>query len=59
VRLVLAGRPKFAFGGEIIVMGTPGGIRSRSGVDLDGQDVGLPGDYAYFTIPPDLRVTYG
>jgi hypothetical protein len=53
VSLMLSGKQAFAQGGQITVIGTPpGGVSSASGVLLDGNGEGQPGDNGVFTILP-------
>jgi hypothetical protein len=51
VTLTLAGKPKFARGGKLLVLGTsPGGLTDAAGVPLDGGDRGVFGDDGTFVI---------
>ncbi len=53
VTLTLAGRPKFAKGGRLVVVAAPpGGIAGAAGVPLDGGNQGVPGDDGTFVIAP-------
>lgn len=53
VSLVLAGRNKFQFGGQIVVNSSPpDGITDLSGTFLDGSGNGVPGSPAVLTILP-------
>jgi streptogramin lyase len=51
VTLTLAGNPKFAAGGRLVVVGVPtGGITDATGVPLDGGGTGAIGDNGTFGI---------
>jgi virginiamycin B lyase len=51
VSLMVAGKPRFARGGELVVKASPtSGISSTSGTFLDGTDAGTAGTDGVFTI---------
>jgi hypothetical protein len=51
VTLTLAGKPRFAQGGKLVVVGvTPVGLTDAAGVPLDGGDLGVLGDDGTFVI---------
>ncbi len=51
VTLTLAGKPKFARGGKLVVVGaSPGGLTDAAGVPLDGGNLGVLGDDGTFVI---------
>jgi streptogramin lyase len=51
VRLTLAGKPKFARGGKLVVIAAPpGGLTDAAGTPLDGGNQGVPGDDGTFVI---------
>jgi hypothetical protein len=53
VTLLLSGKQAFAKGGQITVIAVPpSGVSSASGVLLDGNGEGQPGDNGEFTILP-------
>ena len=54
VKLMVPGKPRFAGGGSLVVRATPPtGISSTTGLYLDGNDEGRPGDNALFAILPN------
>ncbi len=54
VRLNLTGKPAFADGGELVVIGSaPKGITNTSGGYLDGSGNGSPGSNAVFMVLPN------
>jgi virginiamycin B lyase len=54
VKLTLAGKPKFADGGKLVVIAQPpGGLTDAEGTPLDGGDKGVPGDDGTFVIGPN------
>jgi hypothetical protein len=56
VSLNLLGRPQFAQGGQIIVIATPPfGLTDILGNPIEGNEDGLPGGHAVFTILPKAR----
>jgi streptogramin lyase len=56
VNLILAGKPGFAAGGQMIVNASPPiGITDSSGTYLDGSGDGVTGKNATFTISPKAR----
>ena len=53
VTLTLAGKPKFAAGGRLVVVARPpGGLTDAAGVPLDGGQPGHLGDDGTFVIAP-------
>jgi hypothetical protein len=53
VTLTLSGRPKFANGGKLVVVGVPpGGLIGSAGVPLDAGGTGALGDDGTFVIAP-------
>jgi hypothetical protein len=51
VSLILVGKPKFTIGGQIVVNAAPSsGITDSSGIALDGNNEGVPGDNAVLTV---------
>ena len=53
VTLTLAGRPKFAQGGRLVVVARPpGGLTDAAGTPLDGSNQGAFGDDGTFVIAP-------
>jgi streptogramin lyase len=53
VRLTLSGRPRFAKGGQLVVIARPpGGLTDAAGTPLDGGNQGVPGDDGTFVIAP-------
>ena len=51
VSVRFAGKPQFAQGGQLVVNASgPAGIKSATGVSLDGNDTGTPGTDGIFTI---------
>jgi hypothetical protein len=56
VDLMVAVRPTFTRGGQVLVIGSrSGGIRSAAGMTLDGGNQGVPGTDGSFTILPKAR----
>jgi streptogramin lyase len=53
VALTLSGKPKFARGGKLVVVGVPpGGLTDAAGAPLDGGNQGVFGDDGTFVIAP-------
>ncbi len=53
---MVAGRPRFAKGGQLVVKATPPvGIASTTGLYLDGNDQGSAGQMTRFIILPGAR----
>jgi hypothetical protein len=54
VKLTLAGKPRFASGGQLLLIASgPTAIASSSGVPLEGNTGNTPGSDGLYTIPPN------